>query len=229
MNEEIEKTIDDLSVDIISSTNLAMDGPTHRRIRRQLQNFIERFVDDIEDTKQKEIGEIASEIATAMRTSMVSIDELYFRTNDDIEIASLAIPTNDYDLSDITSDGTIESHIFLTYQMEGFHQYKNCPHDDVAFIRDMHRHIFHFRVKMQVFHDDREVEFIRLKRECQIYTEVNILPGGHGNSCEHMARQLFEYLNETYGPKRAIIVEVAEDGENGGIIEYTPWLDLTND
>ena len=35
---------------------------------------------------------------------------------------------------------------------------------DVSFLGYAHRHIFHFKVAIDVFHDDRDIEFIGSKR-----------------------------------------------------------------
>ena len=67
--------------------------------------------------------------------------------------------------------------IFVTFQKEGLHKWPDAiDHPGVEFLANEHRHMFHFRVDLQVFHDDREVEFILFKREleglytCLLYT-----------------------------------------------------------
>jgi len=66
-----------------------------------------------------------------------------------------------------------KSSIWVTFQKEGIHKYPQAATDpklatgdwlDVSFLGTPHRHIFHFRVEMEVFHDDRDVEFIQAKR-----------------------------------------------------------------
>ena len=52
--------------------------------------------------------------------------------------------------------------IWVTFRKEGIHKYPDAP-DGVEFLKYPHRHIFHFRVELEVFHDDRDVEFILLK------------------------------------------------------------------
>lgn len=61
-------------------------------------------------------------------------------------------------------------------------------------------------------HDDRDVEFITLKREVDIYiaNSKEDLFSGYV-SCEMMAKSLLERF-------RAEFVEVSEDGENGAIV-----------
>ena len=63
--------------------------------------------------------------------------------------------------------------IFVTFQKEGIHRYPAAATDpmlatgdeyDVSFLANPHRHIFHFRVGIDVFHNDRDIEFIQFKR-----------------------------------------------------------------
>ena len=115
-----------------------------------------------------------------------------------------------------------DSYIWVTFQKEGIHKYPAAATDpklatgdwlDVSFLGTPHRHIFHFRVEMQVFHDDRDVEFILLKRELERLYNIGTLQLNH-MSCEMLASELAVYIKEHY-PKRDIRIEVSEDGENG--------------
>ena len=40
-------------------------------------------------------------------------------------------------------------------------------------------------------------------------------------SCEGLAEELIFYIKENY-PRRAIMVEVSEDGENGAVLTWEP-------
>ena len=55
--------------------------------------------------------------------------------------------------------------IWVTWQREGIHKYPAAATDpnlaDVSFLASPHRLIFHFRVWIDVFHNDRDVEFIQ--------------------------------------------------------------------
>ena len=102
--------------------------------------------------------------------------------------------------------------IWVTFQKEGIHKYPEAP-EGVEFLKYPHRHMFHFRVEMEVFHDDRDVEFILLKRELEaLYSEGTLQLDF--KSCEMMADDLYEYLEDKY-EGRDIVIEVSEDGENG--------------
>ena len=63
--------------------------------------------------------------------------------------------------------------IWVTFKKEGIHKYPAALEDpalatgdeyDVSFLGYPHRHIFHFKVAIEVFHDDRDIEFIQFKR-----------------------------------------------------------------
>ena len=107
--------------------------------------------------------------------------------------------------------------IWVTFQKEGIHRYPAAVTDpkleSVSFLGHPHRHIFHFRVEMEVFHDDRDVEFIMLKRELEgLYNTDTLLL--NNMSCEMLARELLIYLTHNY-PSRDLTIEVSEDNENG--------------
>lgn len=122
-----------------------------------------------------------------------------------------------------------KSFIWVTFQREGIHQYPAAAYmkelADVSFLANEHRHIFHFRVELEVFHDDRDVEFILLKRELESLYNKGTLQLNH-MSCEMLASELAVYIKEHY-PKRDIRIEVSEDGENGCRVyfsnEYDDW------
>ena len=109
--------------------------------------------------------------------------------------------------------------IFVTFQKEGLHKWPDAiDHPGVEFLANEHRHMFHFRVDLQVFHDDREVEFILFKRELEgLYTEGALQL--NYKSCEMMADELGEYIEKNY-PGRHFSIEVSEDGENGCLVEF---------
>jgi hypothetical protein len=125
--------------------------------------------------------------------------------------------------------GQAERKIWVTFRKEGIHCYPAAATDpnlatgdqyDVSFLASPHRHIFHFRVWIDVFHNDRDVEFIQFKRWLeQLYSSTqNILSLNH-KSCEMIADDLYLQIATKY-PDRAVWIEVAEDGENGALIKY---------
>ncbi len=117
--------------------------------------------------------------------------------------------------------------IWITFQKEGVHLYPAAKDDtrlatggwdDVSFLGYAHRHIFHFRVGIQVFHDDRDIEFIQFKRWCDALYSDGILELNH-RSCEMISDELAEKINAKY-PGRALEITVSEDGENGSTARY---------
>jgi len=122
--------------------------------------------------------------------------------------------------------------IWVTFQKEGVHMYPGADKDpnlatgdwdDVSFLGVPHRHIFHFKVWIEVFHNDRDIEFIQFKRWCErLYNEVDssspVLQLNH-KSCEMIADDLYTQITEKY-PNRYIKISVSEDNENGCEIEY---------
>jgi hypothetical protein len=111
--------------------------------------------------------------------------------------------------------------IWVTFQREGIHRFPAAATDpnlaDVAFLANEHRHIFHFNVKIEVFHNDRDIEFIQFKRWLEsLYQgtlELNF------KSCEMISDDLYEVIASRY-PGRDIEITVSEDGENGATIRY---------
>jgi hypothetical protein len=109
--------------------------------------------------------------------------------------------------------------IWVKFQKEGIHRYPDAP-EGVEFLKHPHRHMFHFRVDIDVFHNDRDIEFILFKRELEgLYSDA-ILEVDY-KSCEMLAEDLIEYISNKY-PGRSITVEVSEDGENGARLIFIP-------
>ena len=107
--------------------------------------------------------------------------------------------------------------IWVTFQKEGIHKYPDAP-EGVEFLKYPHRHIFHFKVELEVFHDDRDVEFILFKRELEKLFADGTLQLDY-KSCEMIADDLAFYINNKY-PGRDLIITVSEDGENGATCYY---------
>ena len=111
-------------------------------------------------------------------------------------------------------------YVWVTFQREGFHCYPRAGTDeslkDVNFLQYRHRHVFHFRVDIEVFDDDRELEIIMFKRYCEGLLGYPIELDN--KSCEMLARDLFSHISSKY-PGRKIKVSVSEDNENGAVLE----------
>lgn len=108
-------------------------------------------------------------------------------------------------------------YIIIQTQFEAVHCWPECPFDDVAFLKNKHRHIFHVTMKIKVNHNDRDVEFIQAKRELtswlRTFWEGRDL---EKMSCEDMAETL---INE-FDDWPIFSVSVFEDNENGAEIVF---------
>jgi hypothetical protein len=116
----------------------------------------------------------------------------------------------------------IKRWIEVSFQKEGIHKYPAALEDhrlaDVSFLGYPHRHMFYFYVRLEVTHNDRDVEFILFKRELEkLYEDRMQLDY---KSCEMIAESLIGYIKDNY-PNRDITVKIFEDNENGAILEYT--------
>jgi hypothetical protein len=119
--------------------------------------------------------------------------------------------------------------IWVTFQKEGIHCYPAAAADpnlatgdeyDVSFLASPHRHMFHFRVSIDVWHDDRDIEFIQFKRWLEsMYSGQGSTLTLNYKSCEMIAEDLAKEIQARY-PGRGLEIQVSEDGENGCHIEY---------
>jgi hypothetical protein len=126
--------------------------------------------------------------------------------------------------------------IWVTFRKEGIHKYPAALTDpalatgdeyDVSFLGYPHRHIFHFRVWINVLHNDRDIEFIQFKRWLESLYNGNTSNNNNQGavlsldykSCEMMSDDLYDIISKKY-PGREIWIEISEDGENGSFIKY---------
>jgi hypothetical protein len=117
--------------------------------------------------------------------------------------------------------------IWVTFQKEGIHKYPAALEDpklatgdeyDVSFLGYPHRHIFHFKVEIEVFHDDRDIEFIQFKRWLEGLYADGTLQLDY-KSCEMICDDLANTINSKY-PNRDLTITVSEDNENGATCSY---------
>jgi len=112
----------------------------------------------------------------------------------------------------------ISKSIYVTTTTEFVHQYKDAP-DEVEYLRYPHRHLLYIRAEIEVFNEDRELEFIMVKHKVDkfvrdTFSEVT------NRSCENLCSMLLSYLQSEYGNDRNISITVSEDNENGAILVY---------
>ena len=111
----------------------------------------------------------------------------------------------------------VKKNIWVTFQKEGIHKYPDAP-DEVDFLRYPHRHMFHFKVQIEVYNDDRDIEFFIFKRWLESLYADDTLQLDY-KSCEMMADDLAKQIKDKY-PGRQLSIDVSEDGENGCHVEY---------
>lgn len=118
----------------------------------------------------------------------------------------------------------LSNKIWVTFQKEAIHRYPAAGEDpalaDVSFLAYPHRHILHFRVEIDVLHNDRDIEFILFKRWLESLYDTGTLDLDY-KSMEMIADDLADKIFEKY-PDRTVTIEVSEDGENGATKVYAP-------
>lgn len=120
--------------------------------------------------------------------------------------------------------------ILVTTQFEGIHCWKQAwVFPEVQYLEHPHRHMFTVKVVLEVYHNDREVEFIMVKHllnkaiASQVDEKGVWQLGGH--SCEYIAEWFLAIIENEY-PGRFVEVSVLEDSENGCIINNAKEVDF---
>ena len=111
--------------------------------------------------------------------------------------------------------------IRVTARVPGFHYWPGAPAPR-EYLGQQHRHLFVFRLNMQVFTNDREVEFHDLadqlletarsldvvERDAPPVKTINF----GGRSCEQIGREILLVMGRRYRD-RQMVIEVSEDDE----------------
>ena len=123
--------------------------------------------------------------------------------------------------------------IWVTFRKEGMHKYPAALEDpklktgdeyDVSFLGYPHRHTFHFKIAIEVFHDDRDIEFIQFKRWLEkLYAEKTLELDY--KSCEMICDNLYNQISIRY-PSPTVWIDVSEDGENGSFVQYEKQINV---
>lgn len=112
----------------------------------------------------------------------------------------------------------LKTTIYSRLNVEGLHQWGNCPIDEVLYLKLLHRHNFEIIAYANTTHNDRDIEFIEFKHKIDKYLKDKYFDEiykclNFGNmSCEMIATELIEYFD-------LVKCEVNEDRENGAIVE----------
>lgn len=118
--------------------------------------------------------------------------------------------------------------VWVTWRQEGWHRWPLAK-EGRAYLASLHRHLFHFRVELEVKGNDREVElhnlldFCRkaLREQWMLYDSAPTAIDFGEMSCEDLAH-LMTHLVQTAHKGRWVACEVAEDGECGARVEVRP-------
>ena len=107
--------------------------------------------------------------------------------------------------------------IIVKQMFDGTHCWPEAP-EHVSFLRNMHRHVFHVAAEIEVYHNDRELEFFTVQRWLRNLITAYVNKANLG-SCEMLAELIMDKLDmachkQTDKKKRRIAVTVSEDGEN---------------
>ena len=112
--------------------------------------------------------------------------------------------------------------IWVKFKKKGIHRYPAASTDeklkDVNYLANEHRHQFGHKVGIQVFHDDREIEFHQFLNWLESLYDNKILDLDY-KSCEMIADELYRSIVAKY-PNRDVEIEIDEDGECGS---YSFW------
>lgn len=118
----------------------------------------------------------------------------------------------------------IKRNIWVTFQKAGFHRYPAAETDpqlnDVKYLGSVHRHLFKFKVSIQIFHNDRELEFHQFLNYCESLFSSGTLDIDY-KSVEMLAEDLYSHIGKRY-PGRHVTIDISEDGEAGCCLEFDP-------
>jgi hypothetical protein len=116
--------------------------------------------------------------------------------------------------TELTRTAVILIHVKTTFS--GEHHWPEAP-EEVAFLREVHHHIFHIEATIPVDHNDRELEYFMVKNVID-----ELITDGLANydtltwSCERWAEYIGHELAKIYN--RDLSVKVSEDDENGSTV-----------
>jgi len=108
----------------------------------------------------------------------------------------------------------LKTNIIISLQYAATHFWSGCNIQEVIYLKDEHRHVFHITCKKEVSHDDRDVEIISFKNEVLGWLDFHYKGKFGGKSCEMIARELLNDFELNY-------CKVLEDNENGAEIFKT--------
>lgn len=123
--------------------------------------------------------------------------------------------------------------IISKFTIPGFHYWPDAP-DEYAYLRNQHRHLFYFKIEVEVNDSNREIEFIDFgtkvktsiyrNQEYKIHKHMNSHLDFRNKSCEQLCKDTYNVMhNDDDLFKQAyhlIKISVFEDNENGASIYF---------
>ena len=100
----------------------------------------------------------------------------------------------------------MQTNIVVKFQVEGVHNWPEASKFEptMKYLEYPHRHMFHIDARREVFHDDRDVEFIVFKRMMRDYIEktyynheIDCCDFG-SKSCEMLAQEIYKEFELCY-------------------------------
>ncbi len=117
----------------------------------------------------------------------------------------------------------ISRRIWVTFQKAGLHRYPQASTDknlsDVSYLGFTHRHLFKFKVAIEITHNDRDIEFHQFLNWLESLYDKQAVLSLNSKSCEMIAEDLAVELSKKY-PGRTFSIDVSEDGECGAVLEF---------
>jgi hypothetical protein len=110
----------------------------------------------------------------------------------------------------------------VKFRFEAIHSWKTIPKKHPEwYLQHPHRHEFHCEVWVSQSHNDRDVEYLKLKHELKqaFYDNHDYL---QGKSCEMMSEVILNWVRNKY-PNRQYRIKITEDGENGAFLDDTDF------
>lgn len=108
------------------------------------------------------------------------------------------------------------TYVYCQTRFIGFHCWEEAP-PQVGYLRAVHRHEFHVKLGVRVDHDNRDVEFITMRKQLDEFISSHKEHWPIGVSCEMITKVIATYMHSQYQYDVAL-VEVTEDGENGSLL-----------
>lgn len=108
----------------------------------------------------------------------------------------------------------MKMYIIVRFEFAALHRWPGAVDHESSFLQHPHRHVFHVEAKKQVFHENRDIEFIELKNRMGMFIkELYSLNGEMQTwSCEKYAMEFIKHFD-------LVSCRVMEDNENGAEVE----------